>query len=308
MWTGNLLSIPGKTINKTELARIYPSKLLLFGEYSVLSGSQALAVPLPHWKGEWIQEESNSMPEDSPLLTYIDWLKSHDHISAASAAHMINDAEEGWKYVADIPIGYGLGSSGAFVAALYDRYITKENSSNPSSDLLMLSKMESYFHGASSGMDPMVSFSGQAVYKDEAGTFQSVNDPGWPEGFQVYLLDSGVERSTGPLVQIYKELIKDREFKLKIEHELIPAVEHAIHFYLSQTGGMLEECISIISQFQREYFSMLIPDPIKDQWDELIETPGMYVKFCGAGGGGFFQVITTASQQPTGMASLTRIF
>ena len=71
---------------------------------------------------------------------------------------------------------------------------------------------------------------------------------------------------------------------------------------------MLEECISIISQFQREYFSMLIPDPIKDQWDELIETPGMYVKFCGAGGGGFFQVITTASQQPTGMASLTRIF
>ena len=81
------------------------------------------------------------MPEDSPLLTYIDWLKSHDHISAASAAHMINDAEEGWKYVADIPIGYGLGSSGAFVAALYDRYITKENSSNPSSDLLMLSKL-----------------------------------------------------------------------------------------------------------------------------------------------------------------------
>ena len=108
----------------------------------MLSGSQALAVPLPHWKGEWIQEESNSMPEDSPLLTYIDWLKSHDHISAASAAHMINDAEEGWRYVADIPIGYGLGSSGAFVAALYDRYITKENSSNPSSDLLMLSKME----------------------------------------------------------------------------------------------------------------------------------------------------------------------
>jgi mevalonate kinase len=168
--------------------------------------------------------------------------------------------------------------------------------------------MEGYFHGASSGMDPMVSFSGQAVYKDEAGTFQSVNDPGWPEGFQVYLLDSGVARSTGPLVQIYKELIKDREFKLKVEHELIPAVEHAIHLYLSNTGGMLEEYINIISQFQREYFSMLIPDPVKDQWDELIETPGMYVKFCGAGGGGFFQVITTASQPPTDIDSLIRIF
>ncbi len=282
------------------MARIYPSKLLLFGEYTVLSGSQALAVPLSHWKGEWRQDENAVIHEDSPLYAYVDWLKAHDLISAASAAHMITDAEEGWMYEADIPIGYGLGSSGAFVAALYDRYITKENTTTPSSVLEMLSRMEGYFHGSSSGMDPMVSYSGEAVYKNEQGAFQCVHDPGWPEGYKVYLLDSGIERSTGPLVQIFKELLKDPEFKTKIKRELIPVVEHAIHFYLSGTGSMLEECLSVISQFEREYFSMLIPDPVKDQWDELIEIPGVYVKFCGAGGGGYFQVIST-SNHPSGL-------
>jgi mevalonate kinase len=282
------------------MARIYPSKLLLFGEYTVLSGSQALAVPLSHWKGEWRQDENAVIHEDSPLYAYVDWLKAHDLISAASAAHMITDAEEGWMYEADIPIGYGLGSSGAFVAALYDRYITKENTTTPSSVLEMLAHMEGYFHGSSSGMDPMVSYSGEAVYKNEQGAFQSVHDPGWPEGYKVYLLDSGIERSTGPLVHIFKELLKDPEFKTRIKRELIPVVEHAIHFYLSGTGNMLEECISLISQFEREYFSMLIPDPVKDQWDELIELPGVYVKFCGAGGGGYFQVIST-SNHPSGL-------
>lgn len=290
------------------MARIYPSKLLLFGEYTVLNGSQALAVPITHWKGEWIEGESKTIEEDAPILAYVDWLKKNDIISAASAAHIINDAEEGWHYEADIPIGYGLGSSGAFVAALYDRYITKENSASPMSDLLMLSRMEGYFHGSSSGMDPMVSFSSEAVYKNESGVFQSVKDPGWPEGYQVYLLDSGVERSTGPLVQIYKELLRDPEFKLKIELNLVPVVEHAIHFYLSGSGQMLEDCLSVISQFQREHFSMLIPDLVKERWDELSEIPGVYVKFCGAGGGGYFQVISTTPQPSKLFKNLTSIF
>jgi mevalonate kinase len=250
---------------------------------------------MPLWKGEWIQGQSTSIPEDDPLLAYVYWLKKHDLISAASAAHIVNDREEGWNYEASIPIGYGLGSSGAFVAALYDRYITKENTVVPANELNMLSKMESYFHGSSSGMDPMVSFSGEAVYKSETGVFRAIKDPGWPEGFNVYLLNSGVERSTGPLVHIYKEMLRDQEFKYKTERELIPMVEHAIHFYLSGTGPKLEECLSVISAFQREYFSMFIPDPVKDQWDEMLEIPGVYVKFCGAGGGGYFLVISTAA-------------
>jgi hypothetical protein len=71
---------------------------------------------------------------------------------------------------------------------------------------------------------------------------------------------------------------------------------------------MLEDCLSIISQFQREHFSMLIPDLVKEQWDELTDMPGVYVKFCGAGGGGYFQVISTTPQRSAILNSLIRIF
>lgn len=289
------------------MSRIYPSKLLLFGEYTVLNGSQALAIPLDLWRGTWTQNKRRTVAEDSPLYAYVSWLQSHDLISAASAAHMLSDAEEGWTYIADIPIGYGLGSSGAFVAALYDRYITKENSATPASALSMLAKMESYFHGSSSGMDPMVSYSGQAVLRDDRGQYQNIHDPGWPEGFNIYLLDSKSGRSTSPLVHLYKAMLTDSEIKIKIEHELVPMVEHAIHSYLAGAGSLLEQYISVIGQFQREYFSMMIPDPVKDLWDELTELPGVHVKFCGAGGGGYFMVISTSDNENLNTPYLKRV-
>jgi mevalonate kinase len=253
-------------------------------------------VPLKQWKGEWKQTEDGFAGHSSPLMQYVDWLKSKDIISAATAAHIINDAEEGWNYLADIPIGYGLGSSGAYVAAIYDRYIVKENSTSASNTLEMLSKIEGYFHGSSSGMDPMVSYTGEAVYKNEMGLFQSINNPGWPEGFKVYLLDSGIGRATGPLVELYKEALKKSTFEQQVKRELIPMVEHAIHFYLAHSGQMLEECIQVISQFQRLHFSKLIPPSVQKQWDTLMKIPGVYVKFCGAGGGGYFLVISCRNE------------
>ena len=289
------------------MSLIYPSKLLLFGEYTVLSGSQALAVPLKQWKGAWKQSEDGLTTGGPALISYVDWLKSKDIISSATVAHIINDAEEGWHYEADIPIGYGLGSSGAYVAAIYDRYVIKENSVTDSATLEMMSKMEGYFHGSSSGMDPMVSYTGEALYKNELGAFQSILDPGWPEGYQVYLLDSGIGRATGPLVEMYKEALKQERFHLSIQRELIPMVEHAIHFYLSGTSAMLEDCLRVISLFQRTHFSKLIPLAVQKQWDELIKIPGVHVKFCGAGGGGYFLVISCRNEMLPEMEELIQI-
>lgn len=307
MLIGNHFWITGQAINSETVSLIYPSKLLLFGEYTVLSGSQALAVPLKQWKGEWKQTDDGFAGSSSPLMKYVDWLKSKDIISSATAAHIINDAEEGWNYVADIPIGYGLGSSGAYVAAIYDRYIIKEDSTTAFTTLEMLSKMEGYFHGSSSGMDPMVSYTGEAVYKNEMGSFQSVRDPGWPERFQVYLLDSGIGRATGPLVELYKDALKQSSFQLLVKRELIPMVEHAIHFYLNESGQMLDECIQVISQFQRLHFSKLIPTPVQKQWDALVKIPGVYLKFCGAGGGGYFLVISCRNEILPEMDELIKI-
>jgi mevalonate kinase len=282
-------------INPHTLLRSYPAKLLLFGEYTVLNGSQALAVPLHHWKGEWIKGERAVIDKDAPFFTYVDWLRDCHWISDRVADQIKKDVSDGWMYQSEIPIGYGLGSSGAFVAAIFDRYMAKEMEGSQATVLETLADMEGYFHGSSSGMDPMISYTDQAIYKNEQGILHAIKDPGWPEGFHLYLLDSGIGRSTGPLVQEYKEKIKEADFCMKVERQLIPMVDHAIHFYLSGSAEMLEQCIGMISQFQRHYFSNLIPDSVKNQWDELVSHPGVYVKLCGAGGGGYFMVVSKIS-------------
>lgn len=255
----------------------------------MLYGSQALAVPLHKWKGSWITQthERSTNPDD-----YYVWLHDHKLISNSLLTRMRSDITEGWAYRSDIPVGYGVGSSGAYVAALYERYISQHDF-----DLQyatgILSKMESYFHGASSGMDPLVSLTGKAVYKNEKGDFQLVDDPGWPDNFSIYLLDSGLSRETASLVTEFNTQMKDLAYSVAIQKKLIPLVEHAIHFYLYKENEMLEECISTISQMQRVYFEKMIPPHVKIYWDTLASKDGHYLKLCGAGGGGFFLLIKT---------------
>ena len=272
----------------------YPAKLLLFGEYTVLNGSQALSVPLKKWTGKWNKhDESGQM---SLIPEYYRWLNKVELIDEAKYDHIVREFQDGWTYDSDIPVGYGVGSSGAYVAAMYDRYLRNEQDDfQTTTD--KLAQMEAYFHGSSSGMDPLVSYYGKAVYKSDKGEFQLIDDKGWPDGYKIYLLDSGFERETASLVNRYKERSDDHATTRKIKRHLIPMVEHAIHFYMAGEDKKLEETISVISQFQREHFDEIIPEKIKSKWDEFCTQPGVYVKLCGAGGGGYFMVISKGTQE-----------
>jgi mevalonate kinase len=274
----------------------FPAKLLLFGEYTVLSGSQALAVPLSRWSGRW---EKGIASSASPLIQYATWLGQEGFISEGQFEIIKTDVLQGWQFDADIPVGYGVGSSGAFVAAWFDKYISHAVQGLRESASVM-ARMESFFHGTSSGMDPLVSFTRQAIVKDDEGQFHAVQDPGWPEGWRIFLLDSGLQRNTGALVSGYRSMVQDEDFRRNVERSLIPMVDHAIHLYLSGTSAMLEECVSMISQFQRIHFTPMIPDSVAHAWDELSASPGVYVKLCGAGGGGFYLVLSAQDADLSG--------
>lgn len=266
----------------------FPAKLLLFGEYTVLDGSQALSVPLPNLTGKWNkQEESGQM---SLIPEYYRWLQKVDLADEQTYEKMVAEFEDGWTYESNIPVGYGVGSSGAYVAAMYDRYINNgEKDINKATE--KMAQMEAYFHGSSSGMDPLVSYSGKAVYKNGKGEFQLIDNIGWPEGFKVYLLDSGIPRETASLVNRYKERTEDKTVTEKIKQHLVPMVEDAIRCYIAGENQKLEECVGGISQFQRENFKEVIPEAVQKQWDAISSRPGVYVKLCGAGGGGYYLVI-----------------
>ena len=275
------------------MSRTYPAKLLLFGEYSVLSGSQALAVPLGQWSGHWTEDHAED--HGSPL-EFFDWLFLKSIIDKEEKIRMTTDFEEGWSFNSSIPIGHGVGSSGAYVAAVYDRYLVGKKHFDNAIPSTIMANMEAFFHGSSSGMDPLVSIENKAVLKDDSGAFHVINDPGWPEGFKVYLWDSGISRTTGPLVNAYKNKIQDPDFLASLQRILNPTIDHAIHFYLSGVSSMLEQCINIISKYQRIFFKEMIPEEVMKVRDHVMEKKGVYMKLCGAGGGGFYMIISTEGE------------
>lgn len=269
--------------------RMYPAKLLLFGEYTVLSGSQALAIPIFNWQGKWSQQKK---VDSHWVISYAQWLLDQHIITDAQHASILQDHQDGWLYQADIPEGCGAGSSGALVAAWFDRYC-EGNKNNITDAAKVMALMESYFHGKSSGMDPLVSWTQQAIVKDSHPQFHAVIDPGIPQGWNLYLLDSQTDRSTSALVHTYQEKFSDPDFASSVTKLLIPVVDHAIHFYLSGSQEMLTTCLQQISSFQRKYFDAMIPLSVQQTWDTLMQLPGVIVKLCGAGGGGFFLIFST---------------
>ena len=180
----------------------YPSKILLFGEHTVVRHSNALAIPYFDRFGSWEYSNTPSEELQQNLFAFTDYLSEQQlplNIEALKAS-----LKAGMFFQSNIPVGYGLGSSGALCAGIYDKFgMDKDLSTTTLKGIL--AKMESFFHGASSGTDPLVSYIKQPVFI-EAGTnikilnFEQVFAPA---DASFFLLDTGISRSSGPLVKWY---------------------------------------------------------------------------------------------------------
>lgn len=186
------------------LSKNYPAKLLLFGEYSLLYGSDGIVFPLKQYSGHWLypvdhqneqpdhhaQTSINSRKTLSPAALQVtgninlELLKFAEFGMREKSLHkfrwndFLRDIMQGLSFSSSIPPGMGLGSSGALCAAFYDRYsncpeqsvVLDENNllSQTTPSLLKLrndlSLLESFFHHKSSGIDPLVSWSHQAFH------------------------------------------------------------------------------------------------------------------------------------------------
>lgn len=268
--------------------RHYPAKLLLYGEYTVLSGSQALAIPVLNWSSRWTIDKDITQLYEAETNVYIHWLIEKNLLPPQTKRIIADNADNNWKYDSNIPIGHGLGSSGAFVAALYDKFGV-EKETDPRKLMKILAEMESWFHGSSSGLDPLVSYLAMPVLRNDQGSYIPV-DCGRPEHCFVYVWDSGKMRKTAPLVAHYKELLNNIDFSQKVNNALIPYVEHAIHYYLAGQTQEMFLCLEQISKFQRLYFKDFIPENAREKWDEISSEGHGFMKLCGAGGGGEFLV------------------
>jgi len=276
----------------------YTSKLLLFGEHIIIKGAQALAIPFSHYNGSWqyASEKTEALQMDLPqFVDYLESLKEKDELLCdLDVFSFKKELRKGLYFQSNIPTGYGAGSSGALCAGIYDLFC-KNKLEKTEANLLELKKifaqLESYFHGSSSGTDPLVCYVGQPlllISKDEIKIVKTPNT----KDFTLFLLDTRMPRKTGPLVNIFLEKSKEEYYALRCQSELLPDNEDAIESFLKGNEKALFEKMHQISHFQFKYFQEMIPDEFRKIWLDGLSDDLYKIKLCGAGGGGFFLGIT----------------
>jgi len=254
---------------------IYPGKIILLGEYTVLLGSSALAIPSTEYFGTW--DENKKV--NKILLPFIEFLKEQNFPFLSQ----INGVDDFAYFECNIPIGYGLGSTGSITAAIYDRFKIKEHESISTLNSHR-SQMEAFFHGKSSGIDPLVSLINKPILL-KGGEINILHSE--IPTHQIHLIDSGQARSTKPWVELFKQKMKSTSFSKLVEETWIPIVQKTID-QLKNNDPEFKDSWKALSEFQLAHMSEMIPNHIQEIWEEGLKNNDQYLKLCGAGGGGMF--------------------
>ncbi|MAW07921.1 MAG: mevalonate kinase [Halobacteriovoraceae bacterium] len=274
----------------------FPSKILLFGEYTVIRKSNALAIPFELFEGRLLFKKSNAgngLVIDQELLAFSKYLKDIDipfsgcHLDVDSFSF---DVSQGLSFSSSIPRGFGVGSSGALCSAIFQRYAQAPLSvlDNPQKMKVIFSLMENHFHGESSGIDPLISFYAKPILMDRKKDLQLIDilPPHKGEG-EMFLLNTGRARRTEPLVSLFLEKCKSPDFISTLDEKLIPVNDKCIEHFLDGNFDALLKCYAELSTIQFEYFKDMIPKLFRPIWERGLESERYYLKLCGAGGGGF---------------------
>ena len=277
---------------KQDNNRLFHSKILLFGEYSLMKGSMALCIPFDKYQGQLMFDDAYRNSKSNHysvnyLVEYYNFLEKSGFKDQLILNKFKKDIDKGLIFETNIPISYGLGSSGAIVASIFNAYAI-----DPSESLdelkLVFSEMESYYHGKSSGLDPLVSYLNKAIIINESGELNTVNLPkeNVNSNSGVFLFDTKTVGETQPLVNWFLEEYENDDFKNKIHLTLIPANNACIKSHLTGNLISLLEGVKTISAFTFENLRPMIPASVKEIWQKGLETDKYYLKLCGSGGGG----------------------
>lgn len=273
------------------------SKVLLFGEYSVIKHSHALAIPYPLFEGKLKFKRSKNIMIESELKAFGQYLKKIQQTQDLRGFDLSSfefDIGQGLFFDSTIPQGFGVGSSGALCAALVDRYTNIEDDVDKIDELKkFFSLVESHFHGSSSGFDPLVSFLQRPILIGEKQKLSTVELPDYKEGKGcLFLLNTGRARRTEPLVNLFLEKCKSDEFNHLCQNHLLPITNQCIESFLKKDVQTLFENFNRLSEFQFQHMKEMIPKIFQDIWEMGLKGHEFYLKLCGAGGGGFLLGMT----------------
>ena len=282
---------------------LFYSKILLFGEYGIIEDSKGLSIPYNFYNGALktdenpSQEAINSNKSLDRFFEYLIQLQvEQPTLVKFDNEALKKDIANGMYFDSSIPQGYGVGSSGALVAAIYDKYASDKITvlENLTRDKLLqlkavFSNMESFFHGKSSGLDPLNSYLSLPILINSKDNIeatgiptQSINGKG-----AVFLLDSGIVGETAPMVSIFMENLKDQGFRKMLKSQFIKHTDACVENFLHGDIKSLFANTKKLSKVVLNNFKPMIPEQFHTLWQNGIESNDYYLKLCGSGGGGY---------------------
>ena len=206
------------------------------------------------------------------------------------------DIHAGMYFDSSIPQGYGVGSSGALVAAIYDKYAHNKITvlENLTREKLLslkavFSEMESFFHGKSSGLDPLNSYLSIPILINSKDNIEATGIPSQKSDGKgaVFLLDSGMTGETAPMVHIFMENMKQEGFRRMIKNQFIKHTDACVDDFLKGDFKSLFLNTKKLSKVALNHFKPMIPQQFHALWKNGIDTNDYYLKLCGSGGGGY---------------------
>ena len=279
---------------------LFYSKILLFGEYGIIKDSKGLSIPYSFYNGALKKDKNNTeaaLDSNESLKALVDYLVNIDsELVSFDINTLKNDVQEGMYFDSSIPQGYGVGSSGALVAAIYDKYAQEKITvlENLTREKLLklktiFGKMESFFHGKSSGLDPLNSYLSLPILINSKDNIESTSIPSQNiEGKgAVFLLDSGIIGETAPMVQIFMEQMKNDGFRKMLKNQFIKHTDACVEDFVNGNIQSLFGNLKQLSHVVLDNFKPMIPAKFHDLWKNGIDTNDYYLKLCGSGGGGY---------------------
>jgi mevalonate kinase len=278
---------------------LFYAKILLFGEYGIIKDSKGLAIPYNTYRGALKISENLSgkaFESNANLARFYTYLSAlNTNLVSFDLLAFKKDIQNGMYFDSSIPQGYGVGSSGALVASIYDEYAADKITvlENLTRDKLLNLKavfavMESFFHGKSSGLDPLNSYLSLPILINSKDSIEPAGIPSQKEGKgAVFLLDSEQIGETEPMVNIFMNKMKNEGFRKMISGEFSTTTDACIEDFLQGNVKSLFGNVKSLSKIVLTNFKPMIPDAFHKVWEKGISTNDYYLKLCGSGGGGY---------------------
>jgi mevalonate kinase len=279
---------------------LFYAKILLFGEYGIIKDAKGLSIPYNFYKGALkISDTKNKKAQSSnqKLSEFVDFLEQiNSTLVTFNIKQLREDLAKGLYFDSSIPQGYGIGSSGALVAAIYDRYANNRITilENLTRDKLLKLKeifghMESFFHGKSSGLDPLNSFLSLPILIHSKDVLEPTGIPSQPQAGKgaVFLIDSGSMGETAPMVNIFMQNMESPSFRKMIKEQFISYSDRCVEHFLTGDIKSLFGDLKRLSKTVLTHFKPMIPEQFHSLWKTGIDTNAYYLKLCGSGGGGY---------------------